>query len=328
MSEVVVITGASAGVGRALVRRFARPGVSLGLIARGRAGLAAAASEARAAGATALELCCDVSDAHAVRAAADRVERELGPIDIWINNAMTAVLGEVSDTSAEEFRRVTEVTYLGSVHGAQAALAHMLPRDRGTIVQVGSALGHQGIPLQATYCAAKHAIQGFVQSLRCELRHRRSRVRVALVQLPGLNTTQFGWVRLHVGREPRPVAPVYQPELAAEAIHWAAHHRRRELWVGLPTVYTILGSRLAPWLAERYLARTAYDGQQTQVDAAPDRTDYLDRPLDDLADHGVHGRFGAEAHRRSPQTWASRYRSALAIGAGLALAGLAHARAR
>jgi NADP-dependent 3-hydroxy acid dehydrogenase YdfG len=307
-AEVVVITGASAGVGRATAHRFARAGASVALIARGEAGLAAAAREVRELGGRALEISCDVSDAAAVDAAADRVEREWGPIDIWVNNAMTAVLGEVLDTSPAEFARVTEVTYLGSVHGTQSALRRMVPRDRGTIVQVGSALGMRGIPLQATYCGAKHAVQGFFESLRTELRHRGSRVHLCIVQLPGMNTTQFSWVRLHVPNQPQPVAPIYQPEVAAESIFWAAHHRRRELWVGFPTVYTILGNRMASWLAERYLARTGFSGQQTDTPAGPERDDYLRAPLDDDRDHGWHGGFGDRSHSRSAQAWLSRHR--------------------
>jgi short-subunit dehydrogenase len=320
--EVVVITGASAGVGRATAHRFARAGAAIGLIARGEAGLRAAAAEVEERGGRALVLPCDVADAGAIDRAAERVERELGPIDVWINAAMTAVLGEVSDTTAAEFARVTAVTYLGSVHGTQAALARMLGRDRGTIVQVGSALGYRGIPLQATYCAAKHAVQGFVESLRTELRHRGSGVHLCIVQLPGLNTTQFSWVRLHVPNEPRPVAPIYEPEVAAEAIFWAAHHRRRELWVGLPTVYTILGSRLAGGLAERHLARTGYSGQQTDRPAPADRRDYLEEPLDGERDHGWRGPFGAGAHTHSLQAWLARRRAELMAGGALAAVGL------
>lgn len=319
MSEVVVITGASAGLGRAIARRFAREGASVALIARGEAGLQAAAEDVRRLGGRALALACDVSDARALGEAADRAEAELGPIDIWINNAMTAVLGEVRDTSPEEFRRVLEVTFLGSVHGAQTALARMEARGAGTIIQVGSALGHRGIPLQATYCSAKHAVQGFFESLRTELRHRGSPIHLGIVQLPGMNTTQFSWVRLHVGHEPQPVAPIYQPEVAAEAVHWAAHHRRRELWVGLPTVYTIIGNRLAPWVAEAYLARTGYSGQQTKRPAPEGRRDYLERPLDGERDHGSHGAFDDRALSHSPQAWLSRHRGAAA--AALALAG-------
>jgi NAD(P)-dependent dehydrogenase (short-subunit alcohol dehydrogenase family) len=312
--EVVVITGASAGVGRAIARRFASDGAHVGLIARGEAGLDAAAADVERLGGRALALPCDVSDAAALDAAAERVEAEFGPIDIWINNAMTAVLGEVKDTSADEFRRVIEVTYLGSVHGTKAALRRMEPRGRGTIIQVGSALGRQGIPLQATYCAAKHAVQGFFESLRTELRHRGSPVHLGIVQLPGMNTTQFSWVRLHVPNEPQPVPPIYQPEVAADAVHWAAHHKRRELWVGLPTVYTILGNRIAPWLAEAYLAKTGFKGQQTDKRAAPGRRDYLEDTLDAERDHGSHGSFGDQSHGHSPQTWLAQRRGA-ALGA-------------
>jgi short-subunit dehydrogenase len=321
MSEVVVITGASAGLGRAIARRFAREGANIGLIARGEAGLHAAAEEVQRLGGRALVLPCDVADAQAVDAAADRVERELGPIDIWINNAMTAVMAEVRDTTPEEFQRVMEVTFLGSVHGAKSALRRMEARGRGTIIQVGSALGRQGIPLQASYCSAKHAVQGFFESLRAELRHHHSPIHLGIVQLPGMNTTQFSWVRLHVAHEAQPVAPIYQPEVAADAVYWAAHHRRRELWVGLPTLYTILGSRIAPWLAEIYLARTAFSGQQTDRPAPSERPDYLRTALDQDEDHGSHGAFDERSHARSPQTWLSRHRAG-ALGAS-ALAGAA-----
>src|SRR3954471_17720719 len=262
MPDVVVITGASAGVGRATAKAFGARGDRVALIARGRAGLEAAAAEVRAAGGTAITVPGDVSDADAVDAAAARAEAELGPIDVWVNNAMTAVLAEVAETSAAEFRRVTEVTYLGSVHGIQAALARMLPRDRGKIVQVGSALAYRGIPLQASYCGAKHAIQGFCESLRTELLHRGSGVSLTVVHLPGLNTTQFGWVRARTRGRPRPVAPVYDPAIAARAIAAAAEHPRREWQVGGSTVAVILGEKLVPWLADRYLARTNVEAQQ------------------------------------------------------------------
>jgi NAD(P)-dependent dehydrogenase (short-subunit alcohol dehydrogenase family) len=315
--KVAVVTGASAGIGRATARELGRRGYAVALLARGEAGLDAARREIEADGGRALALPVDVADADAVDAAADRVERELGPIDVWVNVAMAAVLGEVRHTSAEEFRRVTEVTYLGSVHGAQAALRRMLPRDRGKIVQVGSALGRRGIPLQATYCAAKHAIQGFVESLRTELIHEGSKVEVTLVQLPGLNTTQFGWVRLRppVDHEPQPVAPIYQPEVAARAIAWAAENRRRELWVGWPTTLTIVGNWVAPRIQDWYLARTGYGGQQTSKPAAPDRRDYLFEPLDTSEDRGSHGSFDDQAKSRSPQLWLSTHRRALLAGA-------------
>ncbi len=316
--DVIVITGASAGVGRATARAFARPGARIGLIARGRAGLEAAADDVRAAGGEALVLACDVSDAEAVDAAAAQVEATLGPIDVWVNVAMVAVLAEVTKTTADEFRRVMEVTYLGAVNGTQAALRRMLPRDRGKIVQVGSALGFRGIPLQATYCGAKHAVQGFVESLRTELRHHGSHVSHTIVQLPGLNTTQFGWVRARTPDFPQPVAPIYEPEVAARAIVWAARHTRTEVWVGVPTVYTIIGSRLAPRVADWYLARTAFSGQQTGTPLERDRPDYVDGPLDDERDYGSHGPFGSQAHARSPQLWLTTHRRAVVAGGAAA----------
>jgi short-subunit dehydrogenase len=321
--NVIVITGASAGVGRATVRELARPGVKLGLIARGRAGLEAAAAEVREAGGEALVLPCDVADADAVEHAAAQAEERLGPIDLWVNNAMTAVLAEVTDTTADEFRRVVEVTYLGSVHGTQAALRRMLPRDRGKIVQVGSALGFRGIPLQATYCASKHAIQGFVESLRTELRHRGSHVSHTTVQLPGLNTTQFGWVRARTPKFPQPVAPIYAPEVAARAIAWAATHTRREVWVGLPTVYTIFGSRVTSLAADWYLAKTGFKGQQSGMPLDPGRPDYLDAPLDDDRDYGAEGPFGDKAQRGSTQLWLDLHRGEVVAAGAAALAAIA-----
>ncbi len=247
MAEVVVITGASAGVGRATAVAFARRGAAVALLARGTDGLEGACRDVEQAGGRALPIATDVADHEQVEAAAERVERELGPVDVWVNVAMTAILAEVRNTRPEEFRSVVEVTFLGSVHGAMAALSRMQERDRGTIVQVGSALARRGIPLQATYCGAKHGIQGFVESLRTELLHQNSNVKISMVQLPGLNTPQFGWVRTRgLTKHPRPVAPVYAPEVAADAIVWAADHPRRELWVRLPTYYTILGNWFAP----------------------------------------------------------------------------------
>jgi len=321
MSEVVVITGASAGVGRATAHEFARAGARIALIARGRAGLEGCAREVRELGGEPLVLPCDVVDAEAVEGAASTVEETFGPIDVWVNVAMVAVLAEIADTSAEEFRRVTEVTYLGSVHGHLAALKRMLPRDRGKIVQVGSALGYRGIPLQATYCGAKHAVEGFVESLRTELIHRRSHVGLTIVQLPGLNTTQFSWVRARTENTPQPVAPIYQPEVAARAIFWAAHHDRREIWVGIPTVYTILGNRVASWVADLYLGKTGVKGQQVPGKPLdPDRPDYVDGPLDDERDHGYRGEFDAKAHDRSPQLWLSLHRRETVLGGAAAMA--------
>jgi NAD(P)-dependent dehydrogenase (short-subunit alcohol dehydrogenase family) len=301
MSRTVVVTGASAGVGRAAAAAFGARGDRVALIARGREGLASAVRDVESAGGHALALPCDVSDAAAVDAAAQRAEDELGPIDVWVNDAMAAVLAYVHETDPADFRRVTEVTYLGCVHGTMAALARMRPRDRGVIVQVGSALAYRAIPLQASYCGAKFAIRGFTDALRAELMHERSNVRVTMVQLPGLNTPQFTWVRTTLRRQPQPVPPIYQPELAADAIVYAADHPRREVWLGGSTVITILGNKLAPWFADRYLARTNVQAQQTDQPLDPTRRDYLYEPLDDHADRGAHGPFDARAKRRSLQ---------------------------
>src|SRR5712692_1394882 len=263
MKQIVVITGASAGVGRATVRAFARQGANIGLIARGVDGLEGARREVEAEGGRALVLPTDVADADQIEAAAERVERELGPIDVWVNNAMVAVFSPVKTLQAVEVKRVTDVTYLGVVYGTLSALKRMLPRDRGAIVQVGSALAYRGIPLQAAYCGAKHAIQGFTESLRCELLHDGSRVHVAIVQLPAMNTPQFAWVKSRMPREPQPVPPIYAPEIAADAIVWAATHRRRELSVGGTTAAVIWSNKIASGLLDRYLANTGYESQQT-----------------------------------------------------------------
>src|SRR5215218_3467965 len=277
--KVAVVTGASAGIGRATARELARRGADVGLIARGEQRLREAAAEIEATGRRACVALTDVADAAQVERAAERIESELGPIDVWVNAAMTAVLAEVSETKPEEFLRVTQVTYLGSVHGTQAALRRMLPRDRGVIVQVGSALSRRGIPLQATYCGAKHAVKGFLDSLRVELLHRGSNVKVSLVQLPGLNTPQFDWVRTRLRRHPQPVPPIYQPEVAARAIAWAAEHPRREIWVGLPTVYTILGEKFVSGLMDRYLAKTNIGAQEAEQPIDPaERPDNLFAP--------------------------------------------------
>jgi NAD(P)-dependent dehydrogenase (short-subunit alcohol dehydrogenase family) len=316
--EVVVVTGASAGVGRAVVRRFAQDGAAIALLARGVDGLEAARKEVEAAGGEALVVPTDVASAEQVEHAAARVEQELGPIDVWINNAMTSVFSPVSEMQPEEYRRVTDVTYHGSVYGMLAALKRMRARDRGHIVQVGSALAFRGIPLQSAYCAAKHAIEGFIDSLHCELIHDGSQVQVTSVHLPALNTPQFGWVKSRLPRRAQPVPPIYQPEVAAEAIHWAAHNRRRELWVGGPTVAAILGSRVAPGLLDRYLAATGFDSQQTDEPEDPTRPDNLWLPV--AGDHGAHGRFDARASGNSPQLWTAMHRAAALTLAGAATA--------
>ena len=313
-----MITGASAGVGRATVRAFARQGADIGLLARGADGLDAARREVEAEGGRALVVPTDVANAEQVESAAERVERELGPIDVWINNAMVSVFSPVKALQPDEVKRVTDVTYLGVVYGTLAALKRMLPRDAGVIVQVGSALAYRGIPLQAAYCGAKHAIQGFTESLRCELLHDDSRVHVAMVQLPAMNTPQFDWVKSKLPREPQPVPPIYAPEVAADAIVWAASHRRRELSVGGPTVAAIWSNKIASGLLDRYLARTAYESQQTQQPADPNRPDNLWMPLP--GDHGAHGRFGSRSTTSSPQTWANEH---LGMAVGLAVGGAA-----
>ncbi len=317
--QVVVVTGASAGLGRAIAVRFARDGARIGLLARGTDGLEGARREVEALGGTALVLPTDVADADAVERAADRVERELGPIDVWINNAMVSVFSPVHLMQAEEYRRVTEVTYLGSVHGILAALRRMRPRDRGTIVQVGSALAYRGIPLQSAYCGAKHATQGFMDSLRAELLHDDSHIRVTSVHMPAMNTPQFTWVRSRLPNEPQPVPPIYQPEVGAEAVYRATRPEfaRREWLVAHPTYVAVLGNRLAPALGDHYLASVGYDAQQTDEPVAPDRRDNLWEPVP--GDHGAHGPFGARSTDRSPLLWMTTYRRWVALGAAAVL---------
>jgi NAD(P)-dependent dehydrogenase (short-subunit alcohol dehydrogenase family) len=312
--SVVVITGASAGVGRATARAFARAGADVGLLARGTDGLDATRKEVEEAGRRALAVPVDVADASEVDEAGDLIERELGAIDVWINNAMATVFSPVSSLGPDEFRRVTDVTYMGTVNGTMAALRRMRNRDAGVIVQVGSALSYRGIPLQSAYCGAKHAVRGFTDSLRTELRHERSGIRITMVQLPALNTPQFGWCRSHMPRRAQPVPPIYQPELAADAIVWASLHDRREVWVGGPTIATILAQGLVPGLLDRYLARTGYDAQQTALSEDPDRPDNLFEPVP--FDAGAHGSFDARAHASSLQWSLSRHRRSLLAGLG------------
>ncbi len=319
-AQVVVITGASAGVGRACAIEFARHGARIGLLARGRDGLEAAGRDVEANGGEALVFSADVSDARAIETFAGAVEERFGPIDVWVNNAMTSVFSPVREMEPEEFRRVTEVTYLGVVYGTLAALKRMLPRDRGVIIQVGSALAYRGIPLQAAYCAAKHAIQGFCDSLRCELIHDGSRVHLTMVQMPAMNTPQFSWVKSRLPRKAQPVPPIFQPEVAARAIYWSAHHRRRELYVGMPTVKAILGNDIAPALLDRYLGETGYEAQQTDEPSDPHRPDNLWGPLP--GDRGAHGTFDARSTETSEQLWLTTHRGWLAAAAAaLALVG-------
>src|SRR3954470_19926109 len=318
--KIVAVAGASAGIGRATVQELAARGADVGLIARGEERLRAAAGDVERAGRRACVAPADVADGAAVDAAAGRIEAELGPIDVWVNSAMTAVLAGFSDCTPEECLRVTQVTYLGSVHGIQAALRRFRERDRGVVVQVGSALSRRGIPLQASYCGSKHAIKGALDSLRAELIHEKSNVKVALVQLPGVNTPQFDWVRTRLHHHPEPVPPIYQPEVAARAIAWAAEHPRREIWVGSPTVYTIVGERVASGFMDRYLGRTNVKAQQTQQDIAPaERPDNLFGPPP--GDPGAHGAFDDQAHPRSPQLWMVMHKRALAGGPAAARPG-------
>ena len=326
MPRTVVVTGSSAGAGRAIARAFGARGDRVALLARNLDGLQAAAQEVRRAGGQALPLVVDVSDAEAVDAAAERVERELGEIDVWVNDAMQTVFSPLTQLTAHEFHRVTEVTYLGSVHGTMAALRHMLPRDRGTIVQVGSALAYRGIPLQSAYCGSKHALRGFYDSVRAELVHDKSRVWVAEVQMPALNTPQFRLSRSHMPHKAQPVAPIYQPEVAARAVVYASEHRRRTVWVGTSTVGTVIAGTVAPRLLDLFLGRTNYQAQQIDEPEVPGRPDYLDGPVP--GDHGTHGPFDDRAHARSAQLALSTHRPALLAFAATALAAAGTVRSR
>jgi len=324
---VVVITGASAGVGRATAREFARHGWRVALLARGVDGLDAAKSEVEAEGAEALVIQTDVAEAEQIDTAAQRVVDAWGGIDVWVNNAMATIYCEFNSIPSADFRRATEVTYLGTVWGTRAALQHMQARDQGTIVQVGSALAYRSIPLQSAYCGAKSAIRGFTDSLRSELLHQRSNVHLTMVHLSAFNTPQFDWGRTCIGKQPQPVPPIFQPEVAAAGIYFAATHCRRELWVGWPAVKAILANRLFPGLLDRMLARSAYDSQHSDEPVAADREDNLYRPV--AGDHGAHGRFDSRSRTDSAQLWMTTHRAAtFGIGAlaGLALLGLGRRR--
>ena len=319
--RVVVVTGASAGVGRATVRAFASEGAKVGLIARDTEGLHAAAREVDERGGKGLAVPADVADAGQVEAAAARIESELGPIDVWVNNAMTTVFAPVSETTPAEFKRATEVTYLGTVYGTMAALRRMLPRNAGRIIQVGSALVYRSIPLQAAYCGAKHAIAGFTDSLRTELIHDGKKIHLTMVQLPAMNTPQFTWCRSKMPNHPQPVPPIFQPEVAAERIVWASHHKRREVFVGAPTVIAIEATKRAPALADRYLGRTGYDSQQTQEPVAKDRPDNLFEPLP--GDFGARGVFGEMAHEQAATTWLAQHNGTTALAGAAAIGAIA-----
>lgn len=316
-SEVVVITGASAGLGRAIARRFARDGARIGLIARGRDGLEGAKNDVEKLGGKAIIIEGDVADPETHEKAAQRVEDEFGAIDVWINNAMVSVFSPVKEMKPDEYKRVTDVTYLGFVYGTLAALKRMLPRDRGVIVQVGSALAYRGIPLQSAYCASKHAIQGFMDSLRSELLHDKSNVRASMVQMPAMNTPQFSWVKSRLPNKPQPVPPIYQPEIGAEAVYYIAHNDRREMYVGHPTVEAIIGNKIVPSLGDWYLAQGGYDAQQTSEPVDADRQNNLYEPVS--GDHGAHGTFDEKSTEFSPQLWANTNRGKVAL-AGLGIA--------
>jgi NAD(P)-dependent dehydrogenase (short-subunit alcohol dehydrogenase family) len=324
---VVVVTGASGGIGRATAVAFGRRGARVALVARGESGLDAAADQVREAGAEALPIPTDVADSDQVEAAAARTEDVFGPIDTWVNVAFAGVLAPFHTITPAEFRRVTEVTYLGYVYGTMAALSRMKPRDHGTIVQVGSALAYRGIPLQSAYCGAKHAIQGFNESLRCELLHDRSAVKVTMVQMPAVNTPQFSWGLTKLPKHPQPVPPIYQPEVAAKGVLYAADHpKRREYWVGGSTMGTLIANAIAPGILDRYLARTGFASQQTDEPHDPNQPANLWEAADDKRGHdfGVHGEFDDKSSSRSPQLWASHHHGVLGAAAGgvLAAAGL------
>ena len=317
--EVVVVTGASGGVGRAVAHAFAKRGAQIGLVARGEEGLDGARREVESLGGKALILPTDVADHRQVDAAAEAVETKLGPIDVWVNNAMATVFAPFLKVDPEEFKRATEVTYLGAVYGTMSALRRMTARDRGTVVQVGSALAYRAIPLQSAYCGAKFAIRGFTDSVRTELMHDRSNVWITMVQLPAVNTPQFNWCRTKLPDHPQPVPPIYQPEVPAEAVYWAAHHRRRELDVGGSAVKAIFGNKLSPRFADWYLARTGYESQQIKGMPVNDRADNLYEPV--AGEAATHGMFDSRAHTRSYQLWANTHRPQI----GGALAGIAAA---
>jgi NAD(P)-dependent dehydrogenase (short-subunit alcohol dehydrogenase family) len=327
--QVVVVTGASGGIGRATALAFGARGAKVALLARGEAGLAGAVRDVTAAGGTALAIPTDVSDPDQVEAAADKAEQSFGPIDVWVNVAFTSIFAEFKNIKPAEYKRVTEVSYLGYVYGTMSALNRMLPRDAGTIVQVGSALAYRGIPLQTAYCGAKHAIQGFHEALRCELLHDQSNVHVTMVQMPGVNTPQFDWVLSRLPKPAQPVPPIYQPEVAARGVLYAADHpKRREYWVGGSTMGTLAANAIAPGILDRYLAKTGFKSQQDDRPESPTRPDNLWQPADGPRGHDytAHGSFDDKAKPRSAQLWGSQHHGLLG-GALLGLAGAAAATA-
>ena len=306
-NKVVVVTGASAGLGRSMVREFAKHGATIALIARGQEGLSAAVQEAEQLGGKARAYSIDVANAESMEETAQNIEAQLGPIDTWINNAMVSVFGPLKEMEAKDFKRVTDVTYLGQVYGTMAALKYMIPRNSGTIILVGSALAYRGIPLQSAYCGSKHAIHGFFESLRSELIHDGSKINLSMVQLPAMNTTQFGFVKSYLPGKPKPMGRIYEPEVAARAIVHLALHPRREFYVGYPTVQTIIGNKFIPGYLDKYLARTGFKGQQTDEMADPHRKNNLYEPVP--GDHGAHGNFGAQAWNVSPEVWAATHKA-------------------
>jgi NAD(P)-dependent dehydrogenase (short-subunit alcohol dehydrogenase family) len=329
--QVVVITGASAGIARATARQFGARGAHVGLLARGQAGLDGTAKDVENAGGKALAIPTDVADYDQVAAAAAQIEGTFGPIDVWINVAFTSVFAPFHEITPEEFRRVTEVSYLGFVYGTMVALSRMRPRDRGTIVQVGSALGARAIPLQSAYCGAKHATNGFTESLRTELMHDASNIHITIVQMPAVNTPQFSWVLSRLPNHPQPVPPIYQPEVAARAVLFAADHpKRKQYWVGASTVGTLIGQKIAPAVLDRYLARTGYSSQQTGQPVGPNRAHNLWEPVDGPRghDHGAHGVFDKRAHRHAPQLWFSQHARLVSTVTAAGVTGLAAAIAR
>jgi NAD(P)-dependent dehydrogenase (short-subunit alcohol dehydrogenase family) len=317
---VVVVTGASAGLGRAIAHGFAKRGASIGLLARNPEALNAAKSECEALGGRGLVLPVDVSEADAVETAASRVEEEFGPIDVWVNDAMVSVFSPVKEMEPSDYKRVMDVLYLGFVHGTLSALKRMLPRDRGTIIQIGSALSYRSIPLQSAYCAAKHAINGFTDSLRCELHHDQSNVQVTTVQMPAMNTTQFEWVKNRMPNDTQPVPPIYDPELTAEVVVEAgtAQKPRREYWVGTPTVLAIVGQKFIPGILDRYLGKTGYKSQQIQGEKRnPDAPNNLYAYVPGV--HSARGRFSDQASRTSAEVFVTLHRGWFLLGATLAL---------